>query len=109
LVQLPISAEASSRIALLAHVVRHARRGPREVGRVRADDVRLERREIDLDHLVEELRRVRLDLRVGAQQLGVAVGEVGELLAAGRLEIGRHALVVREDRRRSRRARRPCW
>ena len=54
---------------------------------MRADEVRLELGEVDLDHAVEEPLGVGVDLGVVAQVLGVAVGEVGERLAAGRLQV----------------------
>jgi hypothetical protein len=88
------------RIAVLGGVRGHARDGAGEVRRVGADDVGLERREVDLDDLVEVGRGIRLDLRVGPQQLGAGVREGGDLRAPRGGEVGRHALVVREDRRR---------
>jgi hypothetical protein len=88
------------RIAVLARVARHAGDGPGQVGRMGAHDVRLQAREVDLHHLVEEALRVRLHLGIGLQQRGVAAGEVRDLLPAGRLQVERHAFVVGKDRRR---------
>jgi hypothetical protein len=86
------------RIGVLRDVGAHLRDRAREIRRVRADDVRLELRQIDLDDLVVELLRAALDLGIRREQLGVLRREIRELLAARRLEIDRHALVVREDR-----------
>jgi hypothetical protein len=89
----------SQGIAGFARVARHTRDGPGQIGRVRAHDVGLEAREVDLHHFVEEAPRVGLHLGVGLEQQGVATGEVRDLLPTGRLQVERHALVVGEDRR----------
>ena len=48
-----------------------ARDRARAVRRVRADDVRLERREVELEHALVVLLRARLDLGVGREQRAV--------------------------------------
>ena len=58
---------------------------------MRADEVRLELVEVDVDHPVEEPLGVVEHLGVDAQVLGVRVGEVGERLAPGRLQVRRAA------------------
>jgi hypothetical protein len=65
---------------------------------VRADQVRGERVEVDADDLVVVALRVRQDLVVGPQERRVLRGEVGDLLALGRLEVASHRLVVGEQR-----------
>ena len=59
----------------------------------------VERRQVDLDHPVEEPLGVGLDLGIGAQVAGHRVGGVGDLLAAGRLQVRGHVVVVGEQRR----------
>ena len=66
---------------------------------MRADDVRLQRVEVDLDDAVEVLPGVSLDLGVAGEQVGVLVGELGELGAAGRAQVGGGVAVVGEDGR----------
>ena len=75
------------------------------VGGVRAVDQRLQLVEVDLDHLVVAARCRRLGR---AQVVGDLVGGVGDRLAAGRLQVLRHVVVVGEQRCRWRRSRRPC-
>ena len=74
---------------------------PVEVGRVRADEVRFERRQVDLDHAVVEPLGIGVDLGVVAQVLGVRVGEIGDRFAA-RSPSGTSpcCVVVREERAR---------
>ena len=88
------------RVALLAR--RRADLGDRtvEVGGVRTDEVRLELVEVDVDHAVEEPLGVVHHLGVDAQVLGVRVGEVGQRLAPGRLQVRGRAGVVGEQRAR---------
>ena len=54
---------------------------------MRADEVRLELVEVDVDHAVEEPLGVVVDLGVDAQVLGVRVGEIGQRLTAGGLQV----------------------
>ena len=85
---------------MLDHIGRHSRDGPREIGRVGSHDVRLESREVDLDDLVKKSSGILRDLGICTQQLGALIGQVGQLLPPGRLEVRRHALVVGKDRGR---------
>ena len=64
---------------------------------MRADDMRLEIVEIDLDDAVEVALRVRVDLGIGAQELGVLVGEPCQSGAVRGLQVQRGAGVVREQ------------
>jgi hypothetical protein len=63
-----------------------------QVGSVRAVDVRLELREVDLDDLVV------LGVLVRAEVLLERLGVLADVGALGRVEVRAHALVVREDR-----------
>ncbi len=71
------------------------------VGRVGADDLRLQRREIQLHKLVEEPVRVPLRLRISHEVLPVLLGQRCGLGPARRAEVGGHAVVERKDRSRS--------
>ena len=85
----------------VAHLGGELRDRARAVGRMRADDVRLQLRQIDLDDAVVVLLGVGLDLRVGLEQMLVLLSASGaSAAAAGGAQICRHALVGREDRGR---------
>jgi hypothetical protein len=60
--------------------------------------MRLQPREIDLDHLVEVGRRIGQDFRIGGEQMGVMPRLFGQSSAVGRPQIGLHPLIPRKDR-----------
>jgi len=65
-----------------------------------AHDVRLERREIDLDHAVIVAVGIGQRVSIGGQEVGVLVGERGKRRAVGGYKVRGDARVVREERRR---------
>ena len=67
---------------------------------MRPHQMRLELVEVDIDDAVEVALRLVLDLGIAAQVLGVAVGEISDVAAAGRSQVRRRALVVGEQRAR---------
>jgi hypothetical protein len=67
---------------------------------VRADDVRLERGEVELDHAIVMALGMCFDLAIGLEQRAAAQCGARDLRAAGRLQIARHPLVGGEDRGR---------
>ena len=69
-----------------------------EIGRVRADHVRLELREVDLDDLVVELLRVGRRLGIRRDEVLVRLGEIGERATLGGAQVDVHAPVEREHR-----------
>ena len=78
----------------------------RPVGRVRSDDVRLERREVELDHAVVVLLRVASTSRRREQVPALSPsGQLAAPVAAGTSPCARQPGTSRWWRR----ARRPCW
>ncbi len=69
-----------------------------QVGGVWAVDERLERREVDLDDAIEEPGGVGLDFGIRAQIARNRVRRVRDRLSPGRLQVGGHVRVVREQR-----------
>ena len=103
LVQLPISTwEIVSTKAFfgIGELGLELRQRPRAVGRVRPDDVRLERGEIELEHALVVLLGVRFDFGVGLEQVAVLLDDGHQRAAVGRLQVRSHLLVVREERGR---------
>ena len=86
------------RIVLLGQLSLEGRDRPIQVGRIGADDVRLQRAQVDLDHPVVVALRVGLDLGVGLQVLGDLLGQAGHIGPLGGPQIGRHARVEGEER-----------
>src|SRR3989442_1453024 len=69
--------------AVRLHLAGELRDGAAQIRRVRADDVRLELVQIDLDELVVEPRRVRHDLAVGHEAVARILRELREVAALG--------------------------
>src|SRR5258706_135370 len=90
----------ASTVARVRDLGGEARDRPRAVRRVRADDVRLELREIDLDDPLEVLLGARLDLGVGREQLAVALDQRHQRRPTGGAQVCRHVLVGGEHRGR---------
>ena len=88
------------RIALLARRLAHVGDRPVEIRRVRTDEVGPELVEVDVDDAIEEPLRVSDHFVVDAKVLGMCVGEIGDRLAARRLQVRGRARVVAEQRAR---------
>ncbi len=86
------------RVTLARGLGRDLRHGPIEVGRVRTDEMRFQRRQVDLDDAVEEAFGIGVHLGVVDEVLGVSVGKIGHSLAPGRLQVFRRVVVVGEQR-----------
>ncbi len=99
--QLPTKGSSQlDRIALFGDLGRELRNRPIQVGRVRPDDVRLQRAEIDFDHPIVVALGINLDLAVGPQAIGDSFGQRSDIVAIGGPQIGCHTLVEGEHRGR---------
>ena len=87
-------------VVVLGHRPRHLGDRTRQVGGMRSDQVRLQPRQVDLDHLLEEALRIRFDLRVGRHQVRAGLRQVGERRAVGGAQVRVHLRVEGEDRGR---------
>ena len=99
------AADQRARTASPDTVLRRVRRQLREIGRARSGVCGPTTCGSSVERSIsttssKNFSGSALDLRIRAQQLRVRVRELRERLAPGRAEIGRHALVVREDRGR---------
>ena len=87
-------------IALFAHDRSEIGDRVRCVGRERPVDMRLERRQVDVDHPVVIFRGVGSRFGIRDQVGGDPVGQRGYLLAPGGAQVAGHRLVVRKQRGR---------
>ena len=88
------------RIAVFPGVLLHLRYWPGEVRGERADDLRLQGRQIDLYYLIKVFFRMLMDLGIGGQMIRDPIREPGDIRSICGAEIYGHTLVIGEERRR---------